>query len=214
MNGDSVSSVSLSSPGSVANSPVAGSPYVITPSAAIGSGLANYTITYANGSLVINPAALTITANNETKQLGQTFSFSGTEFTANGLVNGDSVASVTLTSLGAPASASVAGSPYAIVPSAAVGVGLANYAISYVNGAMTVLSGSQPVIQSATRSGDSIIFNWSTEASQSYQIQYTTNLAGDQWIDLGGPVTATNSSASATVSITNSQTFYRLLLLP
>ncbi|HEY3856986.1 MAG TPA: MBG domain-containing protein [Verrucomicrobiae bacterium] len=214
VNGDSVSRISLSSPGTAANSLVAGSPYVITPSAAIGNGLANYSISYANGSLLISPAALTITADNENKIVGQTFLFSGTEFTAKGLVNSDSVTSVTLTSLGASASAAVAGSPYAIVPSAAEGVGLANYAISYVNGTLTVSSGSQPVIQSATRSGNTIIFNWSTAASQSYQIQYTTNLDGDPWTDLGGPVTATNSSAAAAVTITNSRTFYRLLLLP
>ena len=121
---------------------------------------------------------------------------------------------MTLTSVGAAPSATSAGSPYAIVPSAANGRGLANYTILYVDGALTVTTASQPVIQSATRSGDSIVFAWGTAATQSYQIQFTTNLSGGQWTDLGGPVTATNSSASASVSITNSQTFYRLLLLP
>ena len=41
--------------------------------------------------------------------------FAGTKFTTVGLVNGESVASVTLTSGGAAATAIVAGSPYAIV---------------------------------------------------------------------------------------------------
>ena len=47
---------------------------------------------------------------------------------------------MTLTSPGAAATAGVAGSPYAIVPSAAVfGSGsAANYAITYVNGSLTV----------------------------------------------------------------------------
>ncbi len=49
-------------------------------------------------------------------------------------MNGDTVTSVTLTSAGAAASATVAGSPYSIVPSAAVGTGLGNYTITYVNG--------------------------------------------------------------------------------
>jgi hypothetical protein len=48
------------------------------------------------------------------------------------------VNTVTLTSAGAAATAQVNGSPYAIVPSAAVGTGLGNYTISYVNGALTV----------------------------------------------------------------------------
>ena len=48
-----------------------------------------------------------------------------------GLVNGDTVDSVTLTSAGAAATAAVAGSPYDIVASAAVGTGLGNYDIAY-----------------------------------------------------------------------------------
>jgi D-alanyl-lipoteichoic acid acyltransferase DltB (MBOAT superfamily) len=42
--------------------------------------------------------------------------------------------SQTVNLVGAAATAGVAGSPYAIVPSAAVGTGLANYSIAYVNG--------------------------------------------------------------------------------
>jgi hypothetical protein len=66
--------------------------------------------------------------------------FAGTEFTtgAGQLVNGDGVTSVTLTSAGAATTALVAGSPYAITASAAVGTGLANYAISYAGGKLKV----------------------------------------------------------------------------
>ena len=75
------------------------------PSAAtFSAGLSsNYTITYANGTLTVNPAALTITANNASKTYGQTATFAGTAFTASGLVNGDTVGSVTETSTGAAA---------------------------------------------------------------------------------------------------------------
>ena len=130
--------MTLTSPGAVATATVAGSPYPITPSAAVGTGLGNYTISYAGGALTVAPAALTITANDRTKTYGQTFTFAGTEFSSSGLLNADSVTSVTLTSPGAAATATVAGSPYPITPSAAVGTGLANYTISYVNGALTV----------------------------------------------------------------------------
>ena len=51
---------------------------------------------------------------------------------------GDSVDSVTLTSLGAFASASVAGSPYAIIPSNEAGTGVANYTVTYVPGELTI----------------------------------------------------------------------------
>jgi hypothetical protein len=72
------------------------------------------------------------------KTYGATLTFAGMEFTTSGLLNADKVASVTLASLGTPAAATVAGSLYAIVPSAAVGTGLGNYNISYVNGTLIV----------------------------------------------------------------------------
>jgi hypothetical protein len=86
----------------------------------------------------ITPRALTITANNQTKTAGQLFTFVGNEFTtgAGQLVGTDSVTSVTLTSAGTPAAA--LGGSYPIIASAAVGSGLSNYAIAYVNGTLTV----------------------------------------------------------------------------
>jgi hypothetical protein len=105
----------------------------------VGSGLGNYTITYTNGTLTVTPATLTITAKPASKIYGQTLTFAGTEFTAAGLLNSDTVTSVTLTSAGASATAAVVGSPYAIVPGAAVGTGLGNYSpINYRNGNLTI----------------------------------------------------------------------------
>ena len=68
------------------------------------------------------------------------FTFTGGEFTATGLVTGDTVDSVTLASAGADAAA-VAGI-YPIVASNAVGAGLGNYAVTYADGAMTVSGGA------------------------------------------------------------------------
>ncbi|MBM4444911.1 MAG: Ig-like domain repeat protein, partial [Chloroflexi bacterium] len=138
VNADTVTSVTLVSAGSGAGATVSGSPYAITPSAAVGTGLSNYNISYVNGSLTVNLKALTVTANNRSKTYGDTVTFAGTEFTAVGLVNADTVTSVTLVSAGSGAGATVSGSPYAITPSAAVGTGLSNYNISYVNGTLTV----------------------------------------------------------------------------
>ncbi|MGN6248634.1 MAG: T9SS type A sorting domain-containing protein [Ginsengibacter sp.] len=83
--------------------------------------------------------AATVTANNQTKYCGQTLTFAGTEFTTDGLVNSDVVNSVTLNSDGATSGASTSGSPYSIVPIGAIGTGLKNYDISYINGALTIL---------------------------------------------------------------------------
>jgi len=106
-----------------------------------GNGGSNYTVTYVdNLAGVITPAALTVTANDQGKIYGQTVVFAGSEFTTSGLQVGDTVGSVTLNSAGAPGTAPVAGSPYAIVPSAASGgtFTATDYTISYANGTMTV----------------------------------------------------------------------------
>ena len=130
--------MTLTSDGAPATATVAGSPYAIVASAAAGTGLDNYDISYVDGSFTVNLKTLTITAVDQSKTYGDAFTFLGTEFTPDGLVNSDTVTSVTLTSDGAPAAATVAGSPYAIVASAAIGTGLENYDIAYVDGNFTV----------------------------------------------------------------------------
>ncbi len=140
VNGETVGSVTLTSAGQVATASVAGSPYAIVPSHATGGTFTpgNYSISYVNGVLAVTPALLTITAQDVDKVYGQTPVLSG--FDASALVNGETVGSVTLTSAGQVATASVAGNPYAIVPSHATGGTFApgNYSISYVNGVLTV----------------------------------------------------------------------------
>ena len=98
----------------------------------------NYSFIFNNGTLTINPAALTVTATNQSKTYGQTFAFAGTEFTAVGLLNNDIISSASLSSAGTPAAAPVNGSPYSIVVTNAVGMGLTNYSINYVNGSLMV----------------------------------------------------------------------------
>ena len=124
-NGDVVANVTLTSSGYAATAMVAGSPYTITASAAVftpAGASANY-ITYHDGSFTVNPAQLDITATNESKSYGDTFTPNGaTQFsTAPGqLKNGDVVANVTLTSSGYAATAMVAGSPYTITADSGV----------------------------------------------------------------------------------------------
>jgi hypothetical protein len=139
-NSETVGTVTLAVSGSGGTAAAAVGSYTITPSASTGGTFtaANYTITYNTGTLTVNTKTLTVTANNRSKTYGATVTFAGSEFTTAGLVNGNTVTSVTLTSGGAVATAGVSGSPYSIVPSAAVGTGLTNYNISYVNGSLTV----------------------------------------------------------------------------
>ena len=148
-NGNSVGSVSLASVGAAATANVLGSPYAIVASAATGGTFtaSNYFITYTNGTLATTQAALNITANNATKVFGQTVAFTGSEFSSAGLQNGNSVGSVSLTSVGAPSAATVLGSPYPIIASAATGgtFRVSNYVVTYTNGTMVVTAAPIPV---------------------------------------------------------------------
>jgi filamentous hemagglutinin family protein len=125
-NGDTVSLVSLSSAGATETATVGGSPYVISIANAAGSGLGNYSISYVPGSLNVTPGSLFVTPVNQTKVYGSAFAFTGQEFGVAGLVNGDKVNTVSLSSAGAVATAGVVGSPYAISGSNALGSGLSN----------------------------------------------------------------------------------------
>ncbi len=91
-NGDTVSSVSFASLGAAASAAVTASPYSIVPSAAVGSGLGNYTIAYANGSLTVNQAPLSITAVSATMVAGQAVPALVPSFS--GFLDGDSAASL------------------------------------------------------------------------------------------------------------------------
>ena len=93
-----------------------------------------------NGTLTVNTKPLTVTANSRSKTYGDTVDVPGDRVHDTALVGTDSVTSVTLTSTGAAASATVTapGPTYPIVASLAVGAGLDNYAIDYVDGTLTV----------------------------------------------------------------------------
>jgi hypothetical protein len=89
-------------------------------------------------TVVPGDPSLTITANDQSKTYGAALPLGNSAFTAAGLLPGDSLTSVTLSSTGAAAGANVGGSPYPIVPSAAGGTGLDKYVITYVSGSLTV----------------------------------------------------------------------------
>ena len=114
-----------------ATSPVSGNPYAIT---AVGAVDPDYSITYVAGTLTVTPAALTITANNQTKAYGAALPALTASFT--GFVNGDSSASLsTQPTLTTTATASSHVGNYAITASGAVD---SDYSITYVAGSLTV----------------------------------------------------------------------------
>jgi gliding motility-associated-like protein len=140
-NGDAVTSVTLTSAGAPATAGVAGSPYPITPGAAVGTGLSNYTIVYKNGSFTVNKAVLTVTADSKTKVYGTpnpalTVSYSGWE-------NGENVSALSTVP---EANTSVTDTTSAGVYTGAItvsGGAAGNYSFNYVPGDFTVTKADQ-----------------------------------------------------------------------
>jgi hypothetical protein len=90
------------------------------------------------GLIVAKPLA--VTANDQFKRFGDTLVLTGTEFTTSGLVAGETIGSVTLsTPLGGAAAADPVGN-YPIDPSFATGGNFdpSNYSITYVSGTLRV----------------------------------------------------------------------------
>jgi autotransporter-associated beta strand protein len=105
-----------------------------------GGGVAS-PATIASASNTVSKAALSVTADNQTKGYGQTVAFGSgsTLFTSSSLQNGETITSVTLACDGGAAGAAVG--IYPITPSAATGsLDPHNYDITYnITGELTVL---------------------------------------------------------------------------
>ncbi|MDO5114780.1 MAG: MBG domain-containing protein [Synergistaceae bacterium] len=114
----------------------------ITPSAAAitanGANVtANYNISYIDGTLTIAAKAVTITANDQTVAYGTPISQGLSNVTASGLNSGASLTAITLTQNRTDAgTGSITPSAAAITASGANVT--ANYAISYINGTLTI----------------------------------------------------------------------------
>ncbi len=183
---DAVSSVSMTSSGTLANAVVGA--YSITPSApAFSTGTAsNYTITYVNGTLTVNPKVLTVTANSSSKVYGSLASYT---FSSAGLANSDALSSVSMTSSGTVATAAVG--TYSITPSTPVfSTGTAsNYTITYVNGTLTV----NPKALTVTANSSSKIYG--------SVATYTFSSAGLANSDAVSSVSMTSSGTVATAVV-------------
>jgi len=114
--------------------------YVITPSG-LYSNQQGYDITYANGTLTVDPRAITVTANNQTRAYGSANPTTGsTTVTTGTLAGSDALGNATLTAAGSATATANAGTAHAITPGIqTLSTGsAANYTISYVGGTLTI----------------------------------------------------------------------------
>ena len=139
-NSESVSSVNLQAQNSYDSSLTQGAG-TYTDEITIGSAsgdasgfaAANYAISYTSGDLTINPAALTITADNVSKVYG------GADpvrtLTYNGFMNGEDDSVIFSLDVTAPTGSSATAGTHAVTPSGATA---ANYNISFIPGTLSV----------------------------------------------------------------------------
>ncbi|MDQ0304659.1 hypothetical protein J2S75_003704 [Ancylobacter polymorphus] len=136
VNGDTVTSVSLSSSGTATTANVGA--YGIAASDAQGSGLSNYSLTYASGTMTVTPRPLTVAANNATMKAGDAVPPLNWTITVGDLVNGDTLTGALVTS----ATSSSSAGAYPILQGSLAATD--NYALSYIPGILTVQRSDWP----------------------------------------------------------------------
>ncbi len=92
---------------------------------------------------------------------------------------------------------------------------LTNYAVTLVNGTLTVNPVVIPVIQGASQVGGSLTFTWSGGPNQNYEIQTTADVSQNLWTVLSTGNTGDGSpiTTSETIGAT-AQQFFRIVLVP
>jgi filamentous hemagglutinin family protein len=158
-------------------------------------------IEYVDGTLTIDQAALSVTASGQSKTYGNTLSLDGAAFTSSGLVSGELIDSVTLTSAtGIDASTTADAGTYAdeIVGSGVTGsngFNAANYDITYEAGDLTVDQRSITVTAGNQNKSYGDFLTLDTTAFTA------TNLVNGELIDAVTLASATGIDASTTADV-------------
>jgi hypothetical protein len=220
-NGESLGSVTVSGLGGAAVSSIG--TYIITPSAVTGgtANLSNYAVNYAEGHLTVTNAPLIVRALRQIRAYGTPIGFGPgwtNKFNADGLQNGDSVISVTLTNALESGTLAVGTYTNSIVANSAVGSNLTNYTITYVPNSLSVTQAPLTVTASAQSKtyGDKLVFSTGTnqftaKGLQNGEFVGSVTLAcsgGGTNVGVGQyPITVTNA-VGGTFNITNYQVEY------
>ncbi|NIG55934.1 MBG domain-containing protein [Chitinophaga sp. Cy-1792] len=166
----------------------AGNSYVITPG---GLSSGNYTIDFADGTLAITKAPLTITAADASKTYdGQVYS-GGYNVTYTGFVPGDTrtVLGGSLVYTGTSQTAINTGNAYTIIPG---GLTSDNYDIGFVNGTLTI----NPAVLIVTANDDSRTYN-GLPYTGGNDVNYNGFVPGESKNVLNGTLSYTGTSQGA-----------------
>jgi hypothetical protein len=138
-------SVTLTTQPTCSTTATATSPVGTYPITCKNAALAGYGINYVAGTLTVNPAALTVTANDKTRVVGA--ADPAFTYTAN--------PSVTFTTAPVCTSTATASSPVGTYPITCTGAVAAGYTISYVAGTLTI--SATPPSATPTAAGTEIV---------------------------------------------------------
>jgi hypothetical protein len=190
-------------------------------SATIPTGAGSYTVVgtindanyqgSATGTLVIDKATLTVTADNKSKMYGQP----NPPLTAsyNGFVSGENT-SVLMSPVTLNTTATTS-CDEGVYPITASGAAAANYTINYVGGKLTV--DPTPQLSSAcvcVNGNNQFIISWPTVTGHTYQLEYRDDLITTAWASLSNPVIGNDAIATVTNNISASpQRFFRVEVL-
>jgi uncharacterized repeat protein (TIGR02543 family) len=159
--------------------------YTITPE---GYSATNYTIDYVSGTLTITPAALTITADDQTKVYNAQV-FSGYTVSFSGFAGSDTESNLdgSLT-IGGDAATAVNVGSYTIIPG---GYTSTNYDITFVNGTLTITQASLTVTaDNKSKVYDAALFT-------DFTVSYSGFAGSDGPGDLGGTLSFGGTAPSA-----------------
>jgi hypothetical protein len=212
LNGESIGSVTLSASGSPAGTAAAAAAgaYTITPSAATGGTFdpTNYSIAYATGTLTVSKAPLAVTADAKTKVYGSV----DPAFTATyaGFVNGETPAVLSGTLAFSRVPGENIGS-YLITPGSLTS---ANYTIAFNTGLLTITAPSPLMLPITRGDANNIVISWTSVSNGIYRVQFNSDLNTTNWTDLSGDVDATGNSAAKSDTMTATNRFYRVQVVP
>jgi len=190
----------------VSGETVGGSPYAITQGSLTPNG--NYTISFTGNSLAIAKATLSVTADAKTKVYGA--ADPAFTVTNSGFVNGETAAVLGGTLAFARAPGENVGS-YLITPS---GLTSGNYAITFNAGTLTIIAPAPTMLPPTRVAATNIVISWLAATNGTYRVQYNPTLVTTNWIDLTDNIIALGNIASETNTVTLTNRFYRVRVVP
>jgi hypothetical protein len=99
-------------------------------------------------------------------------------------------------------------------PSNEVTMVLSNTANSVIVRATELLATSQPVLLTPELSGTDIRLIWTAISNTTYRLEYETGPSFTNWIGLPGEITSLSNTASKLDTLTSSNRFYRVRVIP